>query len=62
MKPFLCHIGPERHEALRHVAAQAGVSMAELLRRIIDHGLRTDLLNETFPHFSGRLHPRPETK
>ena len=54
-KPFLFHLGEERHELLKQLATQTQVSMAELLRRILDHGLTPANLNQEFPNYSGRL-------
>lgn len=60
MKPFLVHIGDERHRMLRTLAQQTELSMAEVVRRLLDGGFNQDNLNEAFPFHSGRLTPKPE--
>ena len=47
---------PQRHErSLRSVSNQTGLSLAELVRRFIDHCLQGDALNVIVPSMSGRL-------
>lgn len=50
---FLFVPGNERLEALREAAERAGLPMSELLRRLLDHGLRPPVLNDLVPRMSG---------
>lgn len=45
----------ERAEVLYQVCSGTGASMTEMLRRLMDYGLKEQPLNQMFPHCSGKL-------
>ncbi len=51
---FLFEPSDQRLRRLRQNAAQYDVSIAEMLRRLIDYGLTERGLNEMFPAMSGQ--------
>ena len=54
---FLIHTSTERLDRLRSVKEQTGsTSLAETIRRMLDHCLTPSGLNEAFPAHSGRIH------
>ena len=47
---------PERqHRDFQSLKEQTELSIAELMRRMFDHCLQTNLMNEIVPNMSGRL-------
>lgn len=48
-------VGKGRADRLRSYAGQVDLGMAELLRRLLDHGLRPSVLNEMAPNLSGQI-------
>lgn len=51
---FLLHITPDRKAFLRDTAEDAGVTMSEMLRRMLDHCRQPRVLDELLPHLSGK--------
>ena len=50
------HFEPaEQMQQLRHVAYQADLSVAELIRRMHKHCLQGDVLVKVLPHLSGQI-------
>lgn len=45
----------DRMAGLRMLSDKTDLSVAEVLRRMVDHCCREDVLNELFPRCSGRL-------
>lgn len=54
---FLFLIGAERHEQLRQGARLAGCSMAEMLRRMVDHCSSAWVMDHIVPSHSGQFPP-----
>jgi hypothetical protein len=50
--------GPERHERLRELSLRTDLSMAEWMRRMLDHCLAEPVLNQLAPAWSGQLNNR----
>ena len=42
------------NQALRGIAANAGIVMSDLVRRMVDHCSQGRVLDEMFPHMSGQ--------
>lgn len=53
MNPFLFHIDSDRRRAVHSASIVTGLSMAEVIRRMISHSTNIETLNEIFPHCSG---------
>lgn len=52
---------PERQkQQLLEAKEQTGLSLSELLRRMMDHCLTTGVMNELVPSMSGRLEVRAQ--
>lgn len=51
---YLLRLGEDRYERICRVARDSDLSMAEVLRRVIDLGLSEESLNRIVPHLSGQ--------
>jgi hypothetical protein len=49
------HLDPGRRDHYRLIAEQTGLSVNEVMRRLLDSACREDRLNESFPRASGML-------
>lgn len=47
--------GNLRKEQVRRVSEQAGLTMAELMRRMMDRCLQEEMINELCPRVSGQI-------
>ena len=52
---FIFEPAERRMEALRRVSSQAGLTMSELLRRMMDHCFQERVVNELVPAMSGTI-------
>jgi hypothetical protein len=52
---FCIFLEHRQADSIAAVADQAGMTQAELLRRIIDHGLQEQVLNALVPPMSGQM-------
>lgn len=55
-KKYLFDPTEHRMQSLKSLSQQADLSVAELLRRMIDHCTSPKVVNEFFPTLSGQIH------
>lgn len=55
MERHCIHLDPGRRDHYRTIAERSGLTVAEVMRRLLDSACREDRLNESFPRVSGML-------
>ncbi len=55
MDRYCIHLDLDRREHYRAIAERTGLTVAEVMRRLLDSACREDRLNESFPRVSGCL-------
>lgn len=58
MPKLLFNLPPRQHGGLKLLSRQTGLSVAELLRRMIDRCMQDEEVNRLVPPMSGRMSTR----
>ena len=58
MPKLLFNLPPRQHNGLKHLSSQTGLSVAELLRRMIDQCMQDGAVDRLVPPMSGRMTTR----